>query len=309
MERKDHIDGFGAVSLIGFALLLAFNQVVIKVVNEGLQPAFFAGLRSAGAAIVVWGWIRFRGRRLTVPEGTAPWGLLIGIIFSIEFIGLFLALDLTTVTRTSVIFYSMPVWLTLAAHVLIPGEQIHRAKAIGLALAFAGVAWAIIDRDAGAAGQASLTGDVAALIAALGWAAVALIVRVSPLNRVRPEMQNFWQLAVSAPILLLAATMFGPFIRDLQPIHLWGLAFQVVVVAGAGFLFWIWLLSIYPASSVASFSFLSPIFGILLGWLLLGEQAGLSIFAAGGLVAAGILLINRPKPVAAPAPQVPQKVR
>ncbi len=70
----------------------------------------------------------------------------------------------------------------------------------------------------------------------------------------------------------------------------------IALVAGAGFLFWIWLLSIYPASSVASFSFLSPIFGILLGWLLLGEHAGVSIFAAGALVAAGILLINRPKP-------------
>ena len=306
MDRKDHIDAFGAGSLIAFALLLAFNQVVIKVVNEGLQPAFFAGLRSLGAAFVVWGWIRLRGRRLSVPDGTASWGVLIGFIFAIEFIALFLALDLTTVTRTSVIFYSMPVWLTLAAHVLIPAERIHRAKGLGLALAFAGVAWAIIDRDAGAAGQASLTGDIAALIAAFGWAAVALIVRVSPLNRVRPEMQNFWQLAVSAPILLLAALFFGPFIRDLQVIHLWGLAFQIVVVAGAGFLFWIWLLSIYPASSVASFSFLSPIFGILLGWLLLGEQAGWSIFAAGGLVAAGILLINRPKPAAV---QVPQKVR
>ena len=306
MERKDHIDAFGAGSLIAFALLLAFNQVVIKVVNEGLQPAFFAGLRSLGAAIVVWGWIRLRGRHLTAPHGTAIWGVLIGFIFAIEFIALFLALDLTTVTRTSVIFYSMPVWLTLAAHVLIPDERIHTAKALGLALAFAGVAWAIIDRDAGAAGKASLTGDIAALVAAFGWAAVALIVRVSPLNRVRPEMQHFWQLAVSAPILLFAAFFFGPFIRELQVIHLWGLAFQIVVVAGAGFLFWIWLLSIYPASSVASFSFLAPIFGILLGWLLLGEQAGLSIFAAGGLVAAGILLINRPKPKGI---QVPQKVR
>ncbi len=304
MERKDHIDTFGAGSLIAFALLLAFNQVVIKVVNEGLQPAFFAGLRSAGAALVVWGWIRLRGRNLTVPPGTAPWGILIGVLFSIEFIGLFLALDLTTVTRTSVIFYSMPVWLTLAAHLLIPGDRIDTRKALGLALAFAGVAWAIIDRDAGAAGQASVWGDIAALIGAFGWAAVALIVRVSPLKQARPEMQNFWQLAVSAPILLGAAMFFGPLIRDLQPIHLWGLAFQIVVVAGAGFLFWIWLLSIYPTSSVASFSFLSPIFGILLGWLLLGEQAGASIFAAGGLVAAGIVLINRPRPR-----QVPQKVR
>jgi len=297
MDRKDHIDTFGAVSLIAFALFLAFNQVVIKVVNEGLQPVFFAGLRSAGSVLVVWCWMRFRGLSLVFTRQTAPWGMLIGVFFAAEFIGLFTALDLTTVTRTSVIFYSMPVWLTLAAHFLIPGERLSGIKALGLALAFGGVAWAIIDRGAGAAGRASWLGDLAALAAAFGWAAVALIVRVSPLRTIRPEMQNFWQLLVSAPILLAAAPLFGPLIRDLQPIHLWGLAFQIVLVAAAGFLFWIWLLSIYPASSVASFSFLSPIFGIFLGWLLLGEHAGLSIFAAGGLVAVGILLINRPAKV------------
>jgi len=51
-----------------------------------------------------------------------------------------------------------------------------------------------------------------------------------------------------------------------------------------------------PASGVASFSFLSPIFGILLGWLLLGEEVGLSILIAGAMVAAGLVLINRPRP-------------
>jgi len=51
MEKKTQIDLFGAVALSSFALLLAFNQVVIKVTNGGLQPVFFAGVRSAGAVI------------------------------------------------------------------------------------------------------------------------------------------------------------------------------------------------------------------------------------------------------------------
>ena len=295
MERRDHIDPLGAAALIAIALLLAFNQVVVKVVNEGLQPAFFAGIRSAGAAVLVWGWIRFRGRRLDFPAGTIRPGILIGVIFAVEFLGLFTALDLTTVTRTSVIFYSMPVWLALAAHFLLPGERIYPLKALGLLLAFAGVTWAIIDRGAGTGGRASWLGDIAALVGAVGWAGIVLMARASPLARVRPEMQNFWQLAVSAPILLLAAPFFGPFIRDLQPVHLWGVAFQIVIIVSAGFLFWLWLLTIYPASGVASFSFLSPIFGVALGWLLLGEEVGPSILISGGLVALGILLINRPR--------------
>lgn len=59
------------------------------------------------------------------------------------------------------------------------------------------------------------------------------------------------------------------------------------------FLFWFWLMSIYPASSVASFSFLSPVFSVLLGWLILGERVGPSIWGALGLVALGLVLINR----------------
>jgi drug/metabolite transporter (DMT)-like permease len=101
------------------------------------------------------------------------------------------------------------------------------------------------------------------------------------------------QLVISAPILLLLAPLFGPLLREVAPVHLAGLAYQIIAVASFGFLAWFWLLTIYPAASVASFSFLSPVFAVLLGWLILSEEVGLSIWAALLLVAAGIYLINR----------------
>ena len=102
-----------------------------------------------------------------------------------------------------------------------------------------------------------------------------------------------FQVAVSAPILLIAAPLMGPLVRDLQPIHLLGLAFQVVCVASFGYLSWFWLMTIYRASSVASFSFLSPVLAVFFGWALLGEHIGPAIWIALGMVAAGIFLINR----------------
>ena len=108
----------------------------------------------------------------------------------------------------------------------------------------------------------------------------------------RTKRQFEW---VSAPILLVASLFFGPFLRDPTMLHVAGLGFQIVAVVTAGFLLWFWLLSIYPASGVASFSFLSPVFSVLLGWLLLGERISASIWAALLLVALGILLINRPR--------------
>jgi drug/metabolite transporter (DMT)-like permease len=295
MPRKTNIDLFGALSLTGFALLLGFNQVVIKVTNDGLQPVFFAALRSIGGALVIYAWIRFRGIELTLPRATWPAGLLIGAVFAFEFVCLFLALDYTTVTRTSVIFYTMPIWLALAAHVLIPGEQLTRLKTAGLLLAFAGVVVAMLTRG-GSGGEGALLGDIFALGAAMGWAAIALIVRTTALKTVRPEVQLWWQLAVSAPILMLAAMFFGPFLRDPTLIHWAGLGFQIVAIVSAGFLFWFWLLTIYPASSVAAFAFLSPVFGVGLGWLMLGEPVGPGILVALVLVCAGLVLINRPVP-------------
>jgi drug/metabolite transporter (DMT)-like permease len=54
------------------------------------------------------------------------------------------------------------------------------------------------------------------------------------------------------------------------------------------------MLSIYPGSGVASFGFLAPVFGVFLGWALLGEDVGMTLIAALVLVALGIVLINRP---------------
>jgi drug/metabolite transporter (DMT)-like permease len=293
VPRKDKIDAAGAMALTGMALLFAFNQVIIKVVNAGFQPVFFAGLRSVLAVGCIWAWMRWRGLPVRSAPGTLGAGLLIGTVFAAEFLFLFLALDLTTVVRTSIIFYSMPVWMALMAHVGLPGERITRRKAMGLTLAFAGTAWAILDRG-GAAGEASLAGDLCALAAAIGWAGTAYLTRGSAMVRERPEMQLMWMVAVSGPVLLLVSPAFGPLIRDLQPIHFAGLAFQVVVVVTAGFIIWLRLLSVYPASGVASFSFLTPLFGLSLGWLLLGEPIGPEILGAAGLVAVGIVLINRP---------------
>lgn len=296
MQRKSHIDTFGAVALVVFALHLGFNQVVIKVTNGGFAPVFAAGLRSLGAVAVLLLWMRLRGIGFQVPRRAMLPGMISGGLFALEFMCLFSALDLTTVSRASVILYSMPVWLAIASAVLIPGEALTPVRAVGLLLAMGGVALALLGRvDVGA----GLLGDLLALVAALCWAGIALCVKITPLSEVPPAQQLMFQVLISAPLLLLASLFFGDFIRDVQPIHIAGMLFQIVLVASLGFLAWFWLMSIYPASSVASFSFLSPVFAVILGWAVLGEDVGFRVWGALGLVAAGIYLINRRPRVAA----------
>lgn len=291
MERKDKIDATGAVALIGFAVVLAFNQVVIKTTNTGFQPVFVAALRSIIALVVLLIWIKLRAIPIGRPSRAVVLaGILAGVLFSFEFVCLYIALDLTAVSRASIIFYSMPVFLALAAHFWIEGERLTPIRAFGLILAMAGVIWVLIDREGG---QTNLWGDLAALGAALGWAGIALTVRITPLAREKPETQLLWQLAVSSVLLMAAAPFFGAFIRDLAPIHFAGLAFQVLAVASFGYLFWFFLMKRYPASGVASFSFLSPAFSVVMGWVILGEDIGSEVIGGLVLVGFGLVFINQ----------------
>ena len=82
MAQKQNIDTVGAVALTGFALLLAFNQVVIKVTNGGIQPVFFAGLRSLGAVVCIYAWMRWRGLPLQFSRETILFGIITGTVFA-----------------------------------------------------------------------------------------------------------------------------------------------------------------------------------------------------------------------------------
>ncbi|MEM6897308.1 MAG: DMT family transporter, partial [Pseudomonadota bacterium] len=235
MERRDELDTFGTISLIAFALLLAFNQVVIAVGGGGWQPVFMAAMRSVGAALVLWVWLRARGLPFGIDRRMWGTALLTGVLFAVEFILLFTALDLTTVSRASVIFYAMPVWAALGAWLFL-GEVLTLQKLIGLGVAFLGTAWAILDGQMVAGG--SLAGDLCALGASIGWAAILLVIKGSNIRDLAPEVQLFWQVFLSIPLLLVAATFFGPFVRELAAIHWLALGFQIFAIASFGFLFW-----------------------------------------------------------------------
>lgn len=292
MERKDRIDAFGGAVLLSFSLLMGLNQVMIKLVNAGLQPVFQAGLRSAFAFLPVLAFALLARRRLSLTDGSLWPGVLCGTFFAVEFMLLFQSVEYTSVARVSVFFYTMPFWVAAGAHFMIPGERLTRVRASGLVLAASGVVLALL-RNESPAGEHALFGDLLALTGAMFWAGIVFLARLTKLSRSSPEMQLLYQLTVSAVILLAAAPLFGPLIRDMTPALAGIFAFQVIAVVCFGFLAWFWVLKIYPASDMASYSFLAPVFGVLFSWLILGEEISWAVIAALALVAAGIYLVNR----------------
>lgn len=291
MERKDRIDAMGAAILLGFSVLMGFNQVMIKLVNAGFSPVFQAGLRSACALLPVILFALFMRRKLTMRDGSLLPGLFSGTLFAVEFMLLFTALEYTAVSRASVFMYTMPVWVAIGAHFLIPGEQLTPRRAFGLALAVVGVGVALLDEPPSWTPNA-LLGDLMCIAGAICWAGIALTARTTNLSRSTPEMQLTYQLLVSAPILLAVALYVGDPIREPTAMILGIFAFQVIVVVGIGFLSWFAILRIYPASDMTSFSFLAPLFGVLASWVVLGEALSVSIFLALAMVGGGIFLIS-----------------
>ena len=88
--------------------------------------------------------------------------------------------------------------------------------------------------------------------------------------------------------------MGEPGIVDLSPPVLLAFAYTVVVVAFVSYIAWFWLVRNYPPTRVTAFTFLSPVFGVLAGNLMLGEAFTPSLAVALALIAFGIYLVNRP---------------
>ena len=294
MEKKNKIDTFGAVALISFSLLLGINHVVIKIVNVGLNPIFFAGIRSFIAFLFIIIWMKFTRKPIVFIKKNTNICLIAGLVFALEFLFLFLALDFTSVSRNSIIYYSMPLWLTILLFFTKNKEKLSYIKLLGLILAFSGVVISVSKNDTGIIiNSSSLFGDFLAFLAALFWALLIIIAKNSNFNKEMPEMQLLWMVMVSGPILICFSFFIEDPIRDFQIIHIWGLLFQSIVVVAGGFLFWLWLLSKYPASGVASFSFLTPIFTIFFGWLILSEVMTPDFLFAAFLVITGLIFINK----------------
>jgi drug/metabolite transporter (DMT)-like permease len=103
-------------------------------------------------------------------------------------------------------------------------------------------------------------------------------------------------LLVSAPMLALAAELFGERVTA-QPsaIAIGSLLYQTFWVAGFTFLAWFALVQRYSASRLSAFTFLTPLFGVAAGYIVLSEPLTPAFAAAVALVIAGLVLVNRPR--------------
>jgi drug/metabolite transporter (DMT)-like permease len=287
------LDPIAAAIVVVLCLSWGFNQVAVKLAIHDIPPLVQSTIRSIVAALIIAAWCRLRGVPLLARDDTLIAGLAAGFCFSIEFFCIFQGLAYTTATRAVLFIYLAPFFVVLGARMFLPADRFGLAQWLGLALSFAGMAVAF-GLPTPALDPRQAIGDLMMVGGALFWAATTLIIKSSALNRAPAEKVMLYQLVFSVPMLALAAFLFGQHITAMpSAIALWALAYQTVWVVSVTFVVWFAVMAKYSASRLSVFTFLTPLFGVAAGHLVLGEPLTPAFAAAVALVAVGLVLVNR----------------
>lgn len=288
------LDTFAMTLMLVLSVVWGLQQVAVKIAAPDMSPIMQTGLRSFIAALLVCVLIWWRGG-VSVPSGTLVPGLAAAGLFAIEFLCISVGLEYTTASHMSVFLYTAPVFTVLGLHWLIPGERFRWVQWTGVLAAFAGIALAFSEGFTGEGRVWSdmLLGDALGVLGGLFWAATTVLIRRSALSEAPPTVTLLYQLGGAGIILLIIAAVWGDASAFSMTGIVWlSLFFQSVVVGFVSFLVWFWMLRRYLASRISVFSFLTPLFGVGFGVLLMNDPIGIRFAGGAALVLAGIVMVN-----------------
>lgn len=290
-----NISPVGAMLLMLVCFLWGANVVSIRISNQGIPPLLAATLRSVAGAWLLWLYAKRRGEILLFDRGERVHGVVIGCLFGLDFLFLYWGIAFTTASRSVIFLYTHPLWVALGAHFLLQGDRLNLLKGMGLILAFAGIL-AVFSAGSPMLPSLHWVGDLMEVAAAIFWAATTLYIKKMVQERKVSHYQTLYaQLFYSIPLLGLGSILFErDRSLDLTPMVAVAFAYQCLAVAFFSYILWFWMIMKYPVSKLAAFTFLAPLFGVLLGALLLSEPVTPLVWLGMGLVGAGIYLVNRP---------------
>lgn len=288
------VDAPAAGLMVLLCALWGLQQVAIKLAAPDVAPIMQVALRSGLSAALVALWALARRQPLPLLGATLRPGLLAGALFAGEFLFVAEGLRHTTASHMAVFVYTAPVFTALGLHLTVRAERLGRLQWAGIGVAFAGIAVAFGGGlRAGGLGGEALLGDLCGVLAAAAWGGCTVVVRRSSLSSAPPALTLLYQLVVGCALLLAGAALTGQLGHvALTPVAWGSLLFQGVVISFASYLAWFWLLTRYLATRLSVISFMSPLFGVSSGVLLLGEPLTPAFAGGALLVLAGITLVS-----------------
>lgn len=269
------------------------QQVAIKAAAVDVAPVLQVTLRSGVAALLVLLLSRIARREPWLYGRVRLPGLVIGILFAAEFLFVAEGLRWTSAAHMAMFLYTAPVFTAIGLHCCLPEERLSRLQWGGVLLAFLGVGVTFL-QPSGQTPQAPMQalGDVLGLCAGAAWGARTTVVRSSGLSEAPPTQTLFYQLTV-ATVIMAGFTLGTGQVRFHSSGIAWAsLGFQIFAVSFAAYLAWFWMLRRYFAARLSVLTFMTPLFGMAMGAVLLGEHLSASFLLGALLVLLGVVIVN-----------------
>ncbi|WP_346429113.1 DMT family transporter [Pseudomonas putida] len=295
LEMRKPVDGTAALAMLVLCLVWGAQQVAIKAIADDMDTIMQVAMRSGIAAVLVWGMGRLVLREAWLPSVWCRSGVAVGLLFAGEFLFIAEGLRWTSASHMAVFLYTAPLFAAIGLHLRIRDEQMTGRQWIGMALAFIGIAVTFLAPRPGvdiAAMKPSLWGDAMGLCAGATWGMTTVVVRCSRLSEAPATQTLYYQLAGAFLILFPMALLRSDNSPAMNAAVLGSLAFQTLIVSVASYLVWFWMLRHYLAARLGILALLTPLFGVLLGALLLNESTSDGFIAGAALSLLGLLLVN-----------------
>ena len=288
---KSHLSWRDAALALAVVFVWGTNFVVIRLGLNALPPLFFATLRFV--FVFVPGFL-FLPKPKVAWSNLAFYGVCIGLF---QFGLLFIAMKGQISPGLASLVVQMQVFFTIGLSMWRSGEKLRPHQMAAFALAIAGMGVIAAHNGQGT----SILGVALVLLAALGWALGNQAGREA--GQINMLAYVVWAAMFSVPPLLaLSFLVEGPatIVEGIRHATLttWAaVLWQSVGNTMFGYACWAWLLSRYPAATVAPISLLVPVFGFASSAILLGEPLPPWKIGATLLIMAGLAvnLLWRPR--------------
>lgn len=304
------------VRLMLVAALWAGTFVAGRLVSATLSPLPAATGRFALALLALLllvRWCEGGLPRLTFRQAATTFclGLTGVLLYNLFF---FVALSEMPASRTAIFVAFNPIVVSLLMATLYK-ERLSKAGWIGIALALSG-AIVIISRGYPAGLFLDLysavgTGELAMLLAVISWSLYTIIGRRALVD-MTPLAATTYAATWGTALLILALLLTGPqdVLHGLTPTSLSAVLYLAIGGTVIPFVWYYRGVAEIGAARTAVFTNLVPVFGVILGIVLLGEQMHLSMPLGGALVIGGVVLTNRSRQTAQPGePVTPAALR
>jgi drug/metabolite transporter (DMT)-like permease len=286
---------FTDVTLFTIAVIWALNFSVVKASLSEVDIYSFNAIRFILAASLIWTIIFWKGAWFRVSRTDWLPLLGIGLIGNVLYQSLFIVgIDLTLSANAAVMLGTIPIWIAIFSH-LFTDEKMTRLKAIGVVLAFSGVA-AIVGGGANPISLASDTfrGDLIIVCAAVTWAVFTL--------RSKQFLKRYTALQFSGIMTLIGAVLLSMLSLLTVEATNWSAvsiaAWGGIIYSGAlsiGLAYLIWNNGIVNVGPVKTsvYQNLVPVLGLFFGVVLLGESLSFLQYAGAAIVVLGIIMTRR----------------